>query len=52
MQIWVEYRGHFVPSIYIRIKSVNPKNPMGMGIGTTIQNPMGMGIGMVMTFEN
>ena len=52
MQIWVEYGWHFAHSIYTRIKSVNPKNSMGVGMGTAIQNPMGIGMGIGMAFEN
>lgn len=47
-----EYGWHFVHSIYTRIKSVNPKTPMGMGMNTTIQNSMDMDMSMRMTFKN
>jgi len=46
-RIWVT-----LCALYTRIKPVNPKNPMGMGMGTTMQNPMGIDMGMGMTFEN
>ena len=50
MQIWVEYEWHFAYAT--QIKSINPKNPMDMGMDITIQNPIGVDMSMGMIFGN